>query len=94
MALEVVNIGFGNVVIADRVVAVVRADSAPSRRMIEAAGHSDRLVDATSGRRTRSLIVTDSNHVLLSHMQPGTIRDKLTGKHGGVEEEGDDAQGR
>ena len=92
MALDVINIGFGNVVIAHRVVAVVRADSAPSRRMIEAAANTIRLVDATSGRRTRSLIITDSNHVLLSHMQPGTIRDKLIGTRGAVEEEADDGR--
>lgn len=94
MPLEVVSIGFGNIVIAARVVAVIRADSAPSRRTIEAAGNDGRLVDATSGRRTRSLIVTDSNHVLLSHMHPATIRDKLIGKRSPIGEEADDAGGR
>jgi regulator of extracellular matrix RemA (YlzA/DUF370 family) len=58
--------------------------------MIEAASNDGRLVDGTSGRRTRSLVVTDSNHVLLSHMQPATIREKLLGKRSDLAEEADD----
>ena len=79
MPVEMVNVGFGNAVASGRVVAVVRADASPSRRMIEAALAQDRLVDATAGRRTRSIIITDSNHVLLSHLQPSTVASKISG---------------
>ena len=79
MPVEMVNIGFGNSVASSHVIAVVRADSSPGRRVIEAAVAQDRLVDGTSGRRTRSIIITDSNHVLLSHLQPSTVAAKIAG---------------
>lgn len=79
MALEIMNVGAGNFVAVARVVGVVRADSSPVRRMIEAAAKSGRLVDATGGRRTRSVIVTDSNHVMLSNLNPQTLGDRLSG---------------
>ena len=79
MPVEMVSVGFGNAVASNRVVAVVRADASPSRRLIEAALAQDRLVDATAGRRTRSIIITDSNHVLLSHLQPTTVAAKVSG---------------
>lgn len=79
MAIEMINVGFGNVVAVARVVAVTRAGSSPARRLIEGAERQHRLVDATSGRRTRSVIVLDSNHVVLSHMQPRTLAGKLRG---------------
>lgn len=80
MPIEMVNIGFGNTVAAARVVAVVRADSAPLKRLVENAGAQQRLVDATSGRKTRSVLITDSHHVILSHQSPATIREKLAGR--------------
>ena len=72
-----INIGFGNSVIADMVICVVKSDSAPVKRLVEAAEKQNRLVDATSGRRTRSVIVTDSGHLILSHINIGTITSKL-----------------
>jgi regulator of extracellular matrix RemA (YlzA/DUF370 family) len=75
-----INIGFGNSVAVNRVVAVVRADSSPLKRLVENAGAENRLVDATSGRKTRSIVITDSHHVLLSHQSPAAIRDKLVGR--------------
>jgi regulator of extracellular matrix RemA (YlzA/DUF370 family) len=89
MPIEMVNIGFGNCVATSRVVAVVRADSSPLKRLIETAGNDNRLIDATSGRKTRSIIVTDSHQVILSHQSPATIRDKLIGRAEAIAEEDD-----
>jgi len=80
MPIELINIGFGNTVAVARVVAVARADSSPLRRLIDSAANENRLVDATSGRKTRSIIITDSHHVILSHQSPATLRDKLVGR--------------
>ena len=77
MAIALVNIGFGNVVVASRVVAVVHPGSSPARRLKDDARDGGRLVDATQGRRTRSIIVTDSNHVILSAVQGETIAQRL-----------------
>ena len=79
MALEVVNLGFGNVISLDRIVCIVKAGSNPMKRLIDAAEKEGRLVDATSGRRTRSIVVTDSNHVVLSHLNPDTLTQKVKG---------------
>ena len=81
MPLEIMNIGFGNLVSVSRVIAVTRAGSAPARRMVSQADKSGRLVDATNGRRTRAVIVTDSNHVVLSHLNPQTIGERLGGAY-------------
>jgi len=67
------NIGFGNFVVASRVVAIVSPASSPMRRLREDARAENRLVDATQGRKTRSIIITDSNHVVLSGIQAETI---------------------
>ena len=77
MAVTLVNIGFGNVVVASRVVAVVHPGSSPARRLKDDAREDGRLVDATQGRRTRSIIVTDSNHLILSAVQGETISQRL-----------------
>ncbi len=70
---KLLNIGFGNLVLASRVVAVINPSSAPMRRLREEAKDEGRLIDATQGRKTRSIIVTDSNHVILSAVQAETI---------------------
>ena len=77
VAITLVNIGFGNVVVASRIVAVVHPGSSPARRLKDDAREGGRLVDATQGRRTRSIIVTDSNHVILSAVQGETISQRL-----------------
>ena len=79
MPFEIINVGFGNIVNVARIVAITRAGSAPVKRMIDVAEKESRLVDATSGRRTRAVIVTDSNHVVLSHLNPQTLRERLAG---------------
>jgi extracellular matrix regulatory protein A len=87
VAITLVNIGFGNVVVASRVVAVVHPGSSPARRLKDDAKESGRLVDATQGRRTRSIIVTDSNHVILSSVQGETISQRLAAHPAGGESE-------
>ncbi len=80
-----VNIGFGNVVSAARVIAIVTPGSSPMKRLREEAKKRGKLVDATEGRRTRSIIVTDSDHVILSALQAETITQRfLEGKEEGV----------
>lgn len=75
--MRFINVGFGNMVAADRVVALVAPDSAPMKRLISEARESGRIIDVTCGRRTRSIIVTDSDHVILSATQPETISNRL-----------------
>jgi len=83
-----VNIGFGNVVASSKVVAIVTPGSAPMKRIREEAKKEGKLVDATQGRRTRSIIVTDSNHVILSALQAETITQRfMEGRSSGDEEE-------
>ncbi|MDR2488377.1 MAG: DUF370 domain-containing protein [Desulfovibrio sp.] len=74
---RLLNLGFGNFAIAARVVAVVNAASSPMRRLREDARQGGRLIDATQGRKTRSLIITDSNHVILSAVQAETMRQRF-----------------
>ena len=73
MEQSLLNIGFGNTVVAERVVAIVSPNSAPMKRLKDEAKDEKRLLDATHGRRTRSIIVMDSNHIVLSAIQAETI---------------------
>ena len=73
MDIRLINIGFGNIISANRVIAVVSPESAPIKRMINDGRDNGQLIDATYGRRTRSVIITDSNHVILSAIQPETV---------------------
>ena len=73
MLNNLVNIGFGNFVNSTRVITILSPDSAPMKRLKEEARAEKKLVDATYGRRTRAIIITDSNHVILSSIQPETI---------------------
>lgn len=75
--LRMLNIGYGNLVLASRVVAVVSPTASPMRRLREEAAERNKLVDATQGRRTRSILVTDSDHVILSAINPETIAARL-----------------
>lgn len=77
---RLLNIGFGNMVSTDRLTAIINADSAPVKRMIQEAREAGRLIDATCGRRTRAVIVTNSNQIVLSAIQPETIASRLNGK--------------
>lgn len=75
--LRLVNIGFGNIVSADRLIAIVSPESAPIKRIVQEAREAGRLIDATCGRRTRAVVITDSDHVILSAIQPETIANRL-----------------
>jgi regulator of extracellular matrix RemA (YlzA/DUF370 family) len=81
-AQRLINIGLGNFVIAERVVAIVNPASAPMKRLREDARGAGRLVDATQGRKTRSILVTDSNHVILTAVQPETVRQRFSQEGG------------
>lgn len=78
--MKLINIGFGNIVSADRLVAMVSPESAPIKRIIQEARDKGMLIDATYGRRTRSVIVTDSEHVILSAVQTETLANRLNDK--------------
>ena len=77
MEKSLLNIGFGNTVVAERVIAIVGPNSAPMKRLKDEAREENRLVDATQGRRTRSIIVMDSNHVVLSAIQAETVSQRF-----------------
>lgn len=80
MSLKLISIGFGNIVSGNRIVAIVGSESAPIKRIIQDARERSLLIDATHGRRTRAVIITDSEHVILSAIQPETISNRLEGK--------------
>ncbi|MBQ7376900.1 MAG: DUF370 domain-containing protein [Clostridia bacterium] len=84
--MKFINVGFGNMVSADRVVALASPDSAPIKRLVQDAKDSGRAIDVTCGRRTRAVIVTDSDHVILSAIQTETISNRLDDSADGVEE--------
>lgn len=67
------SIGFGNMVNKDKIVTIINPDSAPAKRIVQRAKDTERIVDATQGRRTKSIILTDSDHVILSALQPETL---------------------
>ncbi|NLX61049.1 MAG: DUF370 domain-containing protein [Tissierellia bacterium] len=81
MDIHLVNIGFGNIVSANRIVVIVSPDSAPIKRMVQEARDNGRLIDATYGRRTRAVIITDSDHIILSAVQPETVAQRVNGKN-------------
>jgi len=78
--LKLINIGFGNMIAADRIVAIVSPDSAPVKRKIQEGRERHCIIDATQGRRTRAVIQTDSDHIVLSAIQPETIAGRVAGK--------------
>lgn len=80
MDIKLINIGFGNIVSANRIIAIVSPDSAPIKRMIQEARDNRILIDATYGRRTRAVIITDSDHIILSAVQPETVAQRLNSK--------------
>ncbi|WP_316568462.1 extracellular matrix/biofilm regulator RemA [Neobacillus sp. YIM B06451] len=78
MNIKLINIGFGNIVSANRIVSIVSPESAPIKRIIQDARDRGSLIDATYGRRTRAVIVMDSDHVILSAVQPETVAGRLS----------------
>ncbi|HBQ63898.1 MAG TPA: hypothetical protein DD727_03040 [Clostridiales bacterium] len=86
--MKLINIGFGNMVSASRLVAIVSPESAPIKRIIQEARDKGNLIDATYGRRTRAVIITDSDHIVLSAVQPETVANRLGARD--VDTDGDE----
>lgn len=80
MDIRLVNIGFGNIVSGNRIIAIVSPESAPIKRVVNQARERGMLIDATYGRRTRAVIIMDSDHVILSAVQPETVANRLYNK--------------
>ena len=85
--MKLLNIGFGNMVSTDRLIAIVSPDSAPLTRMIQEGRDRGVLIDASYGRKTRSVVIMDSDHIVLSAIQPDTVAARLNGKEAVEEEE-------
>ena len=85
--MKLINIGFGNMVAAGRLIAIVSPDSAPIKRMVQEARDRGVLIDATYGRRTRAVLIMDNDHLVLSALQPETVSNRLAGENDGGEEE-------
>jgi len=75
--MKLLNVGFGNMVAAGRIVAVIAPDSAPVKRLVQEARDAGHLIDATAGRRTRAVLIMDTDHVVLSAVQPETIAGRM-----------------
>ena len=78
--MKLINVGFGNIVSSERIIAIVSPESAPIKRMVQEARENGNLIDATYGRRTRSVIITDSGHIILSAIQTETVAGRLGDK--------------
>ena len=91
--LRLINIGFGNLVSASRLLSIVSPESAPIKRVIQDSRERGLLVDATFGRRTRAVIIMDSGHVILSALQPETVAGRVAGKTEKTPEEEEEADG-
>lgn len=87
MDIKLVNIGFGNIVAANRIISIISPESAPIKRIIQEARDKGMLVDATYGRRTRAVVVVDSGHIILSAVQPETVSNRLVAQTADSEEE-------
>lgn len=85
--MKFINIGFGNMVSAGRIVAIAGPDSAPIKRLVQDAKEDNRVIDVSCGRRTRAVIITDSEHIILSAIQAETITNRLTNGDSSDDEE-------
>ncbi len=88
--MRLINIGFGNMVSANRMIAIVSPESAPIKRIIQDAKERGTLIDATHGRRTRAVIITDSDHIILTYLQSETVANRVYDENAIVEEEEDE----
>ena len=76
--MQLINIGFGNIILAERIIAIISPDSAPVKRMIQESKDNGKIIDATCGRKTRAVIIMDSGHIIFSAVQPETVAGRLT----------------
>ena len=88
--MKLINIGFGNMVSAGRLIAIVSPESAPIKRMVQEARGRGVLIDATFGRRTRAVLIMDNDHLVLSALQPETVANRICGQDGPGNEEEDE----
>ena len=88
--MKFINIGFGNMVASDRIITIVSPDSAPVKRLIQDAKDGGRVIDVSCGRRTRAVIITDSEHVILSAIQAETIANRLDSNEAGEDDIGEE----
>jgi len=91
--VRLINIGFGNIVFANRLIAIVSPESAPVKRLVQDARDRGMLIDATYGRRTRAVLITDSDHVILSAVQPETVANRLVTQDQDDDDQADSAAG-
>lgn len=88
--MKLINIGFGNMISASRLIAIVSPESAPIKRMVQEARDRGVLVDATYGRKTRAVLIMDNDHLVLSALQPETVANRISGQDAQVEDEEDE----
>ncbi len=88
--MKLVNIGFGNLVSADRIISIVSPESAPIKRIVQDAKERGTLIDATHGRRTRAVIITDSDHIILTYLQAETVAYRIADENAVDEEDTDE----
>ena len=88
--MKLINVGFGNMVSAGRLIAIVSPESAPIKRMVQEARDRSVLIDATFGRRTRAVLIMDNDHLVLSALQPETVANRISGQDGPSNEEEDE----
>ncbi len=92
--MKLINIGFGNIVSSDRIISIVSPESAPVKRIVQDAKDSKMAIDATYGRRTRSVIIMDSGHVILSAVQPETVASRVNNNVPVTDENKDDSKAK
>jgi regulator of extracellular matrix RemA (YlzA/DUF370 family) len=88
--MKLINIGFGNMVSAERIISIVSPESAPIKRIIQDAKERGTLIDATHGRRTRAVIITDSDHIILTYLQSETVANRIVDENAMDDEEEED----
>ena len=88
--MQLVNIGFGNIIAANKIVAIVSPESAPIKRMVQEARDRAMLIDATCGRRTRAVVIMDSDHIVLSALLPETISNRLSNESEDAQDDGEE----
>ena len=85
--MQLINIGFGNIILAERIIAIISPDSAPVKRMIQESKDNGKIIDATCGRKTRAVLIMDSGHVILVAVQPETVAGRFEDDSSKIENE-------
>ena len=88
--MKFINVGYGNMIAADRIITLTSPDSAPIKRLVQDAKEAGRVIDVSCGRKTRAVIITDSDHVILSALRAETVAHRLTGDEAATDDEEDE----